>query len=94
MLNGIKEDDSLLPLIYCLDEDDDWGDSENWVKANPSLGETIAMDYLQEQYTQAKNYGSSEEANFKTKHLNEWVSAVMCGSRMLIGWPAALIRWR
>lgn len=75
VLNGIKEDDSLLPLIYCLDEGDDWGDSENWVKANPSLGETIAMDYLQEQYTQAKNYGSSEEANFKTKHLNEWVSS-------------------
>lgn len=75
VLQGIKEDDSLLPLIYCLDEDDDWTDQETWIKANPSLGATISLDYLQEQFTQATNYGSTEEANFKTKHLNEWVSS-------------------
>ena len=75
VLEGQKQDDSLLPLIYCLDEDDDWNDEALWVKANPSLGETISLDYLQEQYKQATNYGSTEEANFKTKHLNEWVSS-------------------
>ena len=75
VLQGIKQDDSLFPLIYCLDEEDDWADEENWIKANPSLGTSISMDYLREQYTQATNYGSTEEANFKTKHLNEWVSS-------------------
>ncbi|MDB4694808.1 terminase large subunit [Flavobacteriales bacterium] len=75
VLQGIKDDDSLLPLIYCLDEEDDWKDESTWIKANPSLGESISMEYLQEQYTQATNYGSTEEANFRTKHLNEWVSS-------------------
>ena len=75
VLQGIKDDDSLLPLIYCLDEEDDWKDQSTWIKANPSLGESISMEYLQEQYTQATNYGSTEEANFRTKHLNEWVSS-------------------
>ena len=75
VLQGIKDDDSLLPLIYCLDEEDDWKDQSTWIKANPSLGESISMDYLVEQYTQATNYGSTEEANFRTKHLNEWVSS-------------------
>lgn len=75
VLQGIKDDDSLLPLIYCLDEDDDWKDQSTWIKANPSLGESISMEYLAEQYTQATNYGSTEEANFRTKHLNEWVSS-------------------
>ena len=75
VLQGLKQDDSLFPLIYSLDEDDDWADQDTWIKANPSLGTSISMDYLQEQYTQATNYGSTEEANFKTKHLNEWVSS-------------------
>ena len=75
VLQGIKDDDSLLPLIYCLDEEGDWKDQSTWIKANPSLGESISMEYLQEQYTQATNYGSTEEANFRTKHLNEWVSS-------------------
>ena len=44
-------------------------------QGQPILGESISIDYLQEQFTQATNYGSSEEANFKTKHLNEWVSS-------------------
>ena len=59
----------------CQDEEDDWKDSSTWIKANPSLGQSISMEYLQEQYTQATNYGSTEEANFRTKHLNEWVSS-------------------
>ena len=75
VLQGLKQDDSLFPLIYCLDEEDDWTDQDNWIKANPSLGTSISIDYLKEQYTQATNYGSTEEANFKTKHLNEWVSS-------------------
>ena len=75
VLQGIKDDDSLLPLIYCLDEEDDWKDQSTWIKANPSLGQSISMEYLKEQFTQATNYGSTEEANFRTKHLNEWVSS-------------------
>jgi len=73
VLEGKKEDESLLALIYELDEDDDWKDEEVWIKANPSLHESISMDYLREQSVQARNYGGAEEVNFKTKHCNLWV---------------------
>ena len=75
ILQGVKTDDALLPLIFSLDDDDDWRDQKNWIKSNPSLNETISIDYLQKQCRQAINQGGSLEVEFKTKHLNEWVSA-------------------
>ena len=73
VLDKKKTDDSLFSMIYELDEDDDWKDAKGWIKANPSLGSSISLEYLQQQYTQAKNYGGAEEVNFKTKHCNQWV---------------------
>ena len=73
VLDGKKTDDSLFSMIYELDEDDNWRDESCWIKANPSLGESISIDYLKQQATQAKNYGGAEEVNFKTKHCNLWV---------------------
>jgi phage terminase large subunit-like protein len=73
VLDGKKTDDSLFSMIYELDEDDDWKDPEVWFKANPSLGASISMEYLQQQATQARNYGGAEEVNFKTKHCNLFV---------------------
>lgn len=73
VLDGKKRDDSLFAMIYELDQDDDWRDSKTWIKANPSLGQSITTEYLQQQCQQAKNYGGAEEVNFKTKHCNVWV---------------------
>jgi phage terminase large subunit-like protein len=73
VLDGQKTDDSLFSMIYELDEDDDWKDSQAWIKANPSLGHSISLEYLEQQAVQAKNYGGAEEVNFKTKHCNQWV---------------------
>lgn len=73
VLDKKKTDESLFSMIYELDEDDDWRDSNMWIKANPSLGSSISLEYLEQQCTQAKNYGGAEEVNFKTKHCNQWV---------------------
>ena len=73
VLDKKKRDDSLFAMIYELDEEDDWRDREVWIKANPSLGESITYEYLDQQCLQAKNYGGTEEVNFKTKHCNLWV---------------------
>lgn len=73
VLEQQKRDDSLFSMIYELDEEDDWKDSLNWIKANPSLGSSISQEYLDQQATQARNYGGAEEVNFKTKHCNLWV---------------------
>ena len=56
ILNGVKEDDSQFCALYQLDEKDDWmNDEECWVKANPSLGQTVTYQYLRDQVQQVKN---------------------------------------
>lgn len=74
VLHGLKKDDSLFPLIYCLDEGDDWKDENVWAKANPNLGVTVRKAYLREQVQKAIN-NPSAEVNVKTKNLNIWCDA-------------------
>lgn len=75
ILDGVKEDEAQFGIIYELDENDDWSDESTWVKANPSMGATITMPALRNQYTQAKNVGGSYQTEFTIKHLNRWVNA-------------------
>jgi len=75
ILDGVKHDDAQFALIYELDEDDDWTDSSTWIKANPSLGVALRPQLLESQLQQAINLGGSREVEFKTKHLNKWVTA-------------------
>ena len=75
ILDGVKHDDAQFALIYELDEDDDWTDSTTWIKANPSLGVALRPQLLDSQLQQAINLGGSREVEFKTKHLNKWVTA-------------------
>ena len=75
ILDGVKFDDAQFALIYELDEDDDWTDSSTWIKANPSLGVALRTQLLDSQMQQAINLGGSREVEFKTKHLNKWVTA-------------------
>ena len=74
VLKGQLEDDSLFAMIFTLDEDDDWTDSKNWIKANPSIGLTPYWDYMNDAYTKAKNEGQVAEIQFKTKNLNIWTN--------------------
>ncbi len=72
--NQIK-DDKIFALIFDLDEGDDWEDQKNWVKANPSLGVSINLKYLIDEYELAKTQGNTKEVNFRTKNMNIWTSA-------------------
>ena len=73
-LNKVCDDDSQFAAIYTLDEGDDWSDSKNWIKANPSLGVTVLPEYLEQQVRKAKN-NSSLEVGTRTKNFNQWVSS-------------------
>ena len=75
ILDGVKHDDAQFAIIYELDEGDDWTDSSTWIKANPSLGVALRPQLLESQLQQALNLGGSREVEFKTKHLNKWVTA-------------------
>ena len=74
VLDGKLKNDNLFVMIHDLDDDDDWEDERNWVKANPNLGESVSIDFLKKEFLKAKNQ-PSKIPNFKTKHLNMWVDA-------------------
>lgn len=74
ILEGKKTDDSTFGIIYTLDEDDNWEDPSTWAKANPNLGVSVSLDYLEDQLIKAKNEGETKVINFKTKFLNIWTT--------------------
>ena len=75
MCSKAAQDDSLFALVFTLDEEDDFTDPSVWIKANPSLEVSISSEYLARELTQAQNYGGSMLTNFRTKHMNQWVSS-------------------
>lgn len=73
-LEGTREDDSTLALIYGIDEGDDWQDPEVLRKANPNFGVSVGEDFLLARQREALT--SPRKAGvFKTKHLNVWVQS-------------------
>jgi phage terminase large subunit-like protein len=74
VLEGYKTLDHVLIMIFGIDEGDDWKDEKNWIKANPTLGVTVQMLHLREEFEMALLSGS-KEVDFKTKRLNRWVDA-------------------
>lgn len=71
ILNNIIEDDTWFSALYQLDEDDDWKDENVWIKANPSIGQTVGIDYMRDQIRSAINTPANE-VSIKTKNLNMW----------------------
>lgn len=61
-------------IIYTLDEDDDWTDEKNWIKANPNLGVSVKWDYIRDQVQQAILVPSKQN-NVLTKNLNIWTDS-------------------
>ena len=72
ILEGRKIDKTFYPVIYGVDEDDDWTDPEVWKKANPSLGETIGLDKVETACESAKQ-NPAEENVFRQLRLDQWV---------------------
>lgn len=70
--DGRKIDHSFLPVIYAVDENEDWTDPNLWHKANPSLNQTIPMEAMVRACESAKQ-NPSEENSFRQLRLNQWV---------------------
>ena len=73
ILAGVKTDDSFFPFIYTLDADeqDQWDNEDLWIKSNPSLGETVNMDFLRSECLAAKN-DITKQVAFKTLNAGIW----------------------
>lgn len=72
LLAGRKIDPTFYPVIYGIEDTDDWADEANWYKANPSLGHTIAIEKVRAAFQSAKE-NLAEENLFRQLRLNQWV---------------------
>lgn len=74
ILDGTRTDPTFYPVIYGLEDNEDWTDEANWYKANPSLGKTIDIETVREWYQSCQGSVVAEN-NFKWLRLNMWVDA-------------------
>jgi len=72
IIEGRKIDPTFYPVIYGIDDNDDWGNEQNWYRANPSLGHTIDIEKVRNAYNSARE-NSAEENIFRQLRLNQWV---------------------
>lgn len=71
--DGLIDDSSMFVYIAAADEGDDWTDPAIWAKANPGLGVTVSLEYMQEQCRQAMQ-SPAYQNTFRRLHLNQWTS--------------------
>ncbi len=76
ILENRRIDASFYPVIYGIEDDDDWSDEENWKKANPSLGYTIPLDRVRDAYREASQ-NPAEENVFRQLRLCQWVTSTV-----------------
>lgn len=74
ILDQVAADDSFFGIIYTIDEGDDWTTESAWRKANPNFGVSVYPENLADLCRKAMQTPAAQ-ANFKTKHLNVWVSS-------------------
>jgi phage terminase large subunit-like protein len=82
ILQGLVEDDSVLVIIYSLDQEDvdaddgkGWMNPENFVKANPMIGHILNLEDMVNEMNAAILEGEEAIVGFKTLNLNLWVDA-------------------
>lgn len=73
VLDGTIDDPSFFAYIAAADDDDDWADPVVWAKANPGLGVTIKLDYLETESRRAQA-SPAYQNTFRRLHLNQWTA--------------------
>lgn len=68
--DGIISDPAFLPIIYEATADDPWDSPDTWRKANPNLGVSVSLEYLERECLRAKEVPAYENT-FRRLHLNQ-----------------------
>lgn len=76
ILENRRVDASFYPVIYGIEDDDDWSNEANWRKANPSLGYTVPIDRVRDAYREASQ-NPAEENVFRQLRLCQWVTSTV-----------------
>ena len=80
VIDGVVQDESLLPIIYELDEEKEWTNEECWYKANPALGVIKSTKDLREKVERAKANPIElvnllcKDFNIRQNSMNAWLS--------------------
>ena len=74
MLEGVYRADHILGVIYTLDKDDDWRDARVWVKANPMLGISPKLEYIEKACSDAQQVPGLE-GEFRVKLCSQWLQS-------------------
>lgn len=69
ILYGLKKQDNLFCMLYCLEEGMDYTDEKNFIIANPSYGVTVAHDFLVEEVENSINNPTAKVSTL-TKNFN------------------------
>lgn len=76
ILSGERQDDETLVVVFAAEPDDDWTDPAVWAKANPNLGISVKLEYLQTECDRAKESPRLEN-DFRRYHLNQWTEQLV-----------------
>ena len=80
VIDGVVEDETLLPIIYELDNENEWINEECWYKANPSLGAIKSIKSLREKVERAKANPIElvnllcKDFNIRQNSINAWLT--------------------
>lgn len=75
ILRGITQDDSTFVFIACPDRGDDWRTEIAWRKANPNVGVSVRLEFLQQECAKAQANPRLEN-DFRRFFCNEWTEQV------------------
>lgn len=70
---GVIRRDWFYPVMFLAEPEDDWTSEETWKKANPSLGHTVKIEYLRQEFQKALS-SPAYQNTFKRLYLNMWTS--------------------
>jgi phage terminase large subunit-like protein len=77
-----EPDENTFVAIFCLDDEDDWDDPENLIKANPNLDVSVKKADLIRKIKNARRSAAKQNV-FRTKHCNQWVGARVAWMNMI-----------
>lgn len=71
VVRGIVNDPTHFAYMAYAEEDEDWTDPDVWKKANPGVGKSVRLDYLEKECGKARETPAYENT-FRRLHLNQW----------------------
>ena len=80
VIDGIIQDETLLPIIYELDDEKEWTNEECWYKANPSLNVIKSLKDLRDKVERAKANPIElvnllcKDFNVRQNSMNAWLT--------------------